>query len=890
MKIPLLFLCICFLALPQVFARTPDSLTVWQPATQPESAPIAPWHRPDAPYRLEIQRDLPDVLTMVDLRRLLLPILPEKNVEVVDPAGKNVSFFLAEGNGILLLPPGTADSLFLYYGHCPSFSSPPEGSTPDPERLRIRIVNARNLAPSEGEWLENRRNQYQTRYTRQWDANALGIERLFRETLTGPTLFCRYPGETWRPRTYYLNEKNMKMRMRQQKSKAVRPRWRYRPGYLQPIWFFPLHQRYLHSRRIASLRNSQNILNRWGQDLAKAEQESVGAPEREILEVFSNPRHQLRGDGLAREINLPKRPFDSDGNFAIRYTGNLLIPQDGEYEFSVVCNSLSLLRLDGKTVLSRFGVAAPSEVKPIHCRLRLSRGLHPFELYYHKSRVTSTISATWKKPGESQFHPLIDDDFAPGYPARLLASRNREGGEYPLVMRDDRYLLHPGKLERRDLESYRVLKPAGLSFDWQLNGEKLPGNQLPALILPHEGESRLTLVPHDTKWLPLPVLRRPAMYDHQVQESGISSSQDMRFQKMPYEQVSLDPAVSLKLWLPLTLYDDEIAGMDMELRSGLPLPLQIRLRQRPDHPQDLFPEEERYFRLAAKPEPHLDRFAPDITRKIHCSLPGAELLDGLTVEYELAIPDFVFAREIVRFLPVSALPADLTASPEGLRGAAGERIVPILRRPDLHQLRAWELPKTIDSKLHAPSKLLVIAEDFGTGSNRFSRHLAELCRKRGWELEFYAWSETDTASGSRLLDTLPTLLPRLGGSPADTAIVVPPPRSRNQALAQWENLRLLALVLEKLQGSSSLRELYLATPLPSGEVADTEVDTAFENELRRLRREYGTGLLEYNLSFRDQPDWRNSYRLDVSGDVFLPASYPESDTLRAAECLLKCLK
>ncbi len=890
MKISLLFFSISFLTLPQVFARTPDSVTIWRPEARPTSAPIAPWHRPDAPYRLEIQRDLPGVFSMVDLRRLLLPVLPGTGVEIDDEAGKKIAGYLSGGNGILLIPPETADSLFLYYGHCPPPPPPAAGPPPDPERLRIRIVNARNLAPSEEVWLTNRRNQYQTRYTRQWDSNALSLERLFRETLTGPTLFCRYPGENWRPRNYYLNEKNMKMRMLQQKTKAVRPRWRYRPGYQQPIWFFPLHRQYLYSRRIATLRNTLNIRKRWRQDLDKAEKDSVGAPEREILDVFNNPRHQLRGDGLAREINLPKRPFDSDGNFAIRYTGNLLVTRNGEYEFSVVCNSLSLLRLDGKTVLSRFGVAAPSEVKPVHCRIQLSRGLHPFELYYHKSRVTSTVSASWKKPGESEFQPLIDDDFAPGYPARLLASRRRDGGEYPLVMRNDRYLLHPGKLERRDLESYQVLKPAGLAFDWLLNGERLPGNQLPALILPHEGESNLKLIPHDTDWLPLPVLRTPALYDHQVQESGISSSQDMRFQRMPYEQVSLDPAVSLKLWLPLTLYDDETAGMDMELRSGLPLPLQVRLRQRPDHAQELFPEEEGYFRLAAKPEPHLDRFAPDITRKIHHPLPGAELVDGLTVEYELALPDFVFTREIIRFLPVSALPADLSATPEGLRGSRGERIVPVLRRPGLHQLRAWELPKTIDRKLHAPSKLLVIAEDFGSGRNRFSRHLAELCRQRGWELEFHAWVETGSASGNRLLDTLPQLLPRLGGSPADTVIVVPPPRSRNRSLAQWENLRLLALLLEKLRLSPSLRELYLATPLPSCDTADAATDAEFEAGLRRLRREYGTGLLEYDLAFRGLPNWRDSYRTEIPGGGFLPTSLPESGTLPAAESLLKCLK
>ncbi len=890
MKILLLFLSISLLALPQVFARTPDSVSVWQPEARPDAAPITPWHRPDAPYRLEIQRDLPGVYTMVDLRRLLLPVLPGTGVEVVNEAGKNIAGFLAEGNGILLLPPGADDMLFLYYGHCPPPPPPVEGPSPDPERLRIRIVNARNLAPSEEVWLENRRNQYQTRYTRQWNSNALSLERLFRETLTGPTLFCHYPGEIWRPRNYYLNEKTMKMRMLQQKSRAVRPRWRYRPGYQQPIWFFPLHQRYLYSRRIATLRNTENIRKRWRQDLNKAETESAGAPEREILDVFNNPRHQLRGDGLAREINLPKRPFDSDGNFAIRYTGNLLVPRDGEYEFSVVCNSLSLLRLDGKTVLSRFGVAAPSEVKPVHCRIQLSRGLHPFELYYHKSRVTSTVSASWQKPGESEFLPLIDDDFAPGYPARLLASRRRDGGEYPLVMRNDRYLLHPGKLERRDLESYQVLKPAGLAFDWLLKGERLPGNQLPALILPHEGESDLTLIPHDTDWLPLPVLRAPAMYNHQVQESGISSSQDMRFQRMPYEQVSLDPAVSLKLWLPLTLYDDENAGMDVELSSGLPLPLQVRLRRRPDHPQEQFPEEERYFRLAAKPEPHLDRFAPDVMQKLHHPLSGEKLVDGLTVEYELAIPDFVFSRETVRFLPVTALPADLTATPEGLCGSRGERIIPILRRPGLHQLRAWELPKTIEHKLHAPSRLLVIAEDFGTGRNRFSRHLAELCRQRGWELEFYAWDEIGTESGNRLLDTLPTLLPRLGGSPADTAIVIPPPRSRNRSLAQWENLRLLALILEKLRASTALRELYLATPLPSCNTEDAAEDADFESGLRRLRREYGTGLLEYDLSFRHLPNWQDSYRQEFSEGGFLPTSLPESAVLPAAECLLKCLK
>lgn len=868
------FALICFVGLFGLFAAgepaappvAPASTPALTPPTVPVSAPAAPavWHSDGARYRLEIERDHADAPQYLDLRHLTLPSKLENGVRVYDAEGKETPYQLYEDFTLTLpgkVKPGT---YYIYFGYDAKqpFDTWDEKLGPriGSDKLHIKIVNSNSLATSDEEWRQLRLQNLERRYVRNYENNEKNYSRILRERLLGATLFSKYPGETWMPANNVYQLKLFAMRKPQEKFKCVRRNWRYWAGYSIPFWYEPLQLRNYYYRLQGPMRQFVQIPLSWRKDIEKTMAEPPGVAERDLLALFESRNARVQGDALVREINLPKRPFDSNGNYAIRYNGRLLIEEDGEYEFGTNSNSLMILRLDGKELIIQAGKRKPSEMKIESAKIQLTRGVHEFELFYHKSKVTTSISALCRKVGEAEYKLLSDEDFHPAVPAKIVTCIAHDGTRYPVLRRNDRYMLHTGKRDKISLQSFAPVVPAALDFSWLLGGETLSGSELPLLALHTGKDNELVLKPLDPAFAPVKIVCYEAAY----------------------KPISIDTGLFLKLWLPLFIYNDEELDWFREINSKMPLPLHVRLRTIPSREQDIFAADTEVIALAAKPTEATDRFAEDVTDKATGKLDGKELAAGLDVEFELSLPGQVFERRKVRFLPVADLPNDLAATPDGLADGFGNRIVPVLKRPTLHDLRAWELPKTVGNALQGPGKLLVIGEDFGEGDARFSRVLAKQAQARGLELEFLAWAADGRKSGSRLLDSLPDLLPLLDVNTAHSAMVIPPSRGRNPALSPWENERILALVLEKLRASGTLRELTIATPLPSADEADAERDGEFIQTLRRLKREYGAEMIELEMGFKADPDYRKSYE---SGG--LQSSYPVQATERAAELLLK---
>ncbi len=867
------FVLICFAGLFGLFAAgepAKPATSAPTPALTPAPAPaaaaaVAPaWHSDGARYRLEIERDHADAPQYLDLRHLTLPAKLDNGVRVYDAEGKETPYLLYDDFSLALPGKVKPGNYYVYFGYDAKqpFDAWDEklGERIGNDKLHIKIVNSNSLATSDEEWRQIRLQNLERRYARNYENNEKNYHRILVESLFGATLFSKYPGEMWMPGNNVYQLKLFAMRKPQEKFKCVRRNWRYWAGYSIPFWYEPLQRRNYFYRLQGPMRQFVNLPNSWRKEIEKTMAEPPGVAERDLLGVFESKNARVQGDAQVREINLPKRPFDSNGNYAIRYNGRLLIEEDGEYEFGTNSNSLMILRLDGKELIIQAGKRKPSEMKIESAKIHLTRGVHEFELFYHKSKVTTSIAALYRKVGDPEYKLLSDENFHPAAPARVLGCIAHDGTRYPVLRRNDRFMLHTGKRDKISLQSFAPVVPKELDFSWLFGGETLSGNDLPLLALHAGKDNELVLKPADPAWAQVPVTCYPATYN----------------------PISIDTGLFLKLWLPLFIYNDEELDWFREVNSKMPLPLHVRLRTIPSREQEVFPADTEVIALAAKPTEATDRFAEDVTDKATGKLDGEELAAGLEVEFELSLPGQVFERRKVRFLTVDELPNDLAATPDGLADGFGNRIVPVLTRPTLHNLRAWELPKTVGNAIQGPGKLLVIGEDFGEGDTRFSRVLAKLAKARGYELEFLPWAADGRKSGSRLLDSLPELLPLLDVNTAHSAIVIPPSRGRNPALSPWENERILALVLEKLRASGTLRELAIATPLPSVDEADAERDGEFIQTLRRLKREYGAEMIELEMQFKADPDYRKSYQADG-----VASSYPVGATERAAELLLK---
>ena len=235
------------------------------------------------------------------------------------------------------------------------------------------------------------------------------------------------------------------------------------------------------------------------------------------------------------------------------------------------------------------------------------------------------------------------------------------------------------------------------------------------------------------------------------------------------------------------------------------------------------------------------------------------------------MPGLLADSRSLRILPVSALPDDLQTSPEGLLDGEGRRLLPILHRSSLHEIRAWELPRKLGAEWRSHKKILVIAED----SSVLKETLTAGFARNGMEMEFLPWSRSSLPSGSAVMETLPEACRRIALSDADGAILIPPSSARQGILGFREEMNMISLLLERLSLSGKIRTIVLSTPLPlsprrHGMLEEKELK--LHKFLRELRRERGISFLELNALLRRNPLWKEENYRENGEEIALPDS------------------
>jgi arylsulfatase A-like enzyme len=100
--------------------------------------------------------------------------------------------------------------------------------------------------------------------------------------------------------------------------------------------------------------------------------------------------------GTADHPDLAKRTRDND--IGMLFTGDLKIPKDGEYTFTLEADTGALLRIHDATVIDADrGYVTGKEATGT---IRLQAGLHPFRLYYARgTKGTPSLKLSWAGPG-----------------------------------------------------------------------------------------------------------------------------------------------------------------------------------------------------------------------------------------------------------------------------------------------------------------------------------------------------------------------------------------------------------------------------------------------------------------------------------------------------------
>lgn len=121
------------------------------------------------------------------------------------------------------------------------------------------------------------------------------------------------------------------------------------------------------------------------------------------------------GRGLVPYIFHGIHPFEATANFVGRFTGYLVAPQGGVYEFTSMSTGPSFLRVDGRTMTHRpkGGGMNASHLEGAG-KLELQAGVHQVEYScIHFGEGTWYSAAAWRPPGVKYFQLLSATNFVP---------------------------------------------------------------------------------------------------------------------------------------------------------------------------------------------------------------------------------------------------------------------------------------------------------------------------------------------------------------------------------------------------------------------------------------------------------------------------------------------
>ena len=594
--------------------------------------------------------------------------------------------------------------------------------------------------------------------------------------------------------------------------------------------------------------------------------ESTAENATNLLEstFFSHFGNRNWGRNVSR-IFFTRRPFDTDRNLLTRFNGMLSVPEDGLYEFRLNTNSTRIFRVDGKTVLRRFGEFQAPDTASIgtvdELTLPLKHGSCFIEFLYYKGPITNWAALSWRKKGEGKFRLMSEDDFAPASPVEPLQLLSRKGEKFPLVRRNDSLALFTAKHNPYSLDHYDVLNQDQFAYHWELNGEKIDSS---------------------VNYFALKTLTEPVLRIVPDPNSGFSAFDIPRKERVG-DKAPLRPDLSMKIWSPYFLYDDEYGGITLEINSGLPVDYIAFLKAEVQGQNPYMSSFREPIRIAAMPMEHDDRFARNQIAKKYFHIDGKGIEHRFAADFSIAIPDLEFDSCGIAVCPVSELPDTLSTSGEGLCDEHGRKVLVLLHRMSLHEVRAWELLRKIENELRPVTRLLVVSENF----NGLKEKLEKRLKKRNIELEFVEWNHSMQPSGSAALETIPDLLNRLKTSRADAAMVIPLALDRHGNLGIREEMNAIAMLTELFINRKEIRSVFLTTPFPLAPEKHgiyAEADRRYGEYLRKLKREKGLRFIELDAILRKNYEWSpDAYSVNGEKTAFPYGLVEDSVEILASE-------
>ncbi len=711
----------------------------------------ADWQEPDAKYKLRVKPYDPADVSFVDLRRIVLPELPENSVKVYDSNAKEMSFKLYDDYFLFISDSPKTEYFDVYLGF--SQEQPKEkwrGKAPDAKRLRLLFY--KNKAPTTpAEAIDQRLADI--------NRSAVWQDRSYRTrmyiVLMAPAVREEYLSNI-NMRSYLYDKRrnlvNLYHRDRNQRNNAnnffARPA-RLNLDYFNFKYLFEWHSKYVVNelkRRQTQIENADKDPEKWLRD--------------DLNNLGRRRWNMVRPD--ANEVQLIQRPPETSEFFTGIFEGQLYTPEAGAYEFRIDTNSLTVLEIDGNEVFRRWNEDNKAVSETV--KLELSAGYHRFKSIYRVNYDKGNFAIYWKQPGMSEFAMLNSENFASYPEAKPLALVNRDGGKYPLITKRSYYVLFTGKRERSDMQQYTFIDPAinSVTYHW---GDRT-GTPAPDQIF---------IVPQQAGAMKFDAAGFLTLSDNFYYSSG--------------DSVAVNPDLHLKLWLGDFVYDNEVLPFEIEAVSKLPLDMACVLKVKPSAAKGVMAPRSIDFTIAGKADERHLKYSSDSVKKFAMELDGTRFDGPQTLEFVLTSAGYDFDREEVKAVRVTEA-GDFMCTPFGYVDGEGNRLLLVLHPPTLSEIREWELPRKVSDNLGFNRKTLVIGEDHGP---------------------MIAGDEKITYLNEpyTLRRSLPLLLAEIGKNNCGRAVLTIPCREHLAGMENWEIVRYMSALIEKLRANPAVRQIEL---------------------------------------------------------------------------------
>ncbi len=754
------------------------------------------WHDPAAAFRIRVLQEASDVPAVLDDRHLCLPVPLKNNVRAYDADGnlKPAHYF---ASGAVFLPPvKKAQELYLYFGYTKKMPNPSFYGLESNSRLAI-FQSAHMQVYHTKEWrsfmVRTRRERFNNyvkylRFNRCTNKKCGHISNTVRRCRNAMFPFCG------RNIMFRQNEKSLLW--------AKDPLLPYRITCCRGILLRPDFALMPGNHNLCHFNRLSSYFNRFTGERKKMREDikkyRATPPAQGMEESLLNISALTMQRGVldSGQIYMTRRPTDTGLRSLLYFRGKLYVPATGNYTFRVSTNATHLLSIDGKCVIRRFAEDMPKQgATYTDHTMKLEKGLHEFLLCYHKQKVGTMIYAAWKRENAPVFEILSEENFSPGLPVIPLAIESQSGLRYPVVKFQDKFMFYTSKLGRK------VVRLFDGDSRYLFEGKEYPSTS--NLFLTEPEIPGFTLLPSDPAFAPMKIAPHPRKT----------------------ERISLPVSLDLHLHLPDFIYDDEKLNGTWEIRHRLPFPVKPVLTRLPEG-------QSAEIDLPAHHSGGIDRFSPDFLLKKDFPLWNTGFRD---FQYQLALPGMTFKTLGVRYLRPGTKEA-FTYHYGNFYAANGDKIIFVLHRPQLHELRKWSLPRQLAGGLKKTQKLCII----GDLEEKVKDTLQTTFRNAGIELKLIPIRPGAESEGSPLPESLCSISQSLEKEKPDTVLIIPPALSRARNHSMRSELRCIAFLLEQARNMDSVRRIMLTTPIPDG--ADMQNDYAVQ--LRSLKRDYGVFCLE----------------------------------------------